>query len=591
VLPHAEAVAESVEDSILVKFKRSQLGVQQMKPIRRRFVRVNGQGVHFLRAGVGPPVVLLHPGMASAFAELPLLQHLVSDHTVFAFDHPGMGDSDPLPHRAADVADAADALNATLKALKIPRCPVYGSHTGSTIALELAHRYPSRVAALILAGLPLFRPAEAKYLAGEHYLPAFEVEDDGSHLFSTWVKTRDSAMWFPWAKRTRRHRLQWAFPSAEAVHGNFVERLRAGDSYHVVYGAVFKFDAYPALAALRTPTTIMAPPADLLFPHLDRLPALKPNQRIFRGGSDRAVYAEEKASIVRSYRVRADAPEDAPFRPTRGAINRRYVDFPHSQVLVRSAGEAHGGRPVLLLHDGRASSRTLEPLMRPLAKHRAVYALDLPDNGASDPLTVQRPRINDYADAVAETVSTLGLAACDIYAMGAGAAVALELQRRPKWAKAHLLLDAPDFYSPSFARRLAGTWVPPLKPQWDGSHLNRLWLMLRDEYAFWPWFDKSAAAQCACDTPDDWREFHARVADIIRSLPTYHRLTAAALRYDWKVVLRRTGKRVTLAASAEDPRRPHTEMAAKAADLRDVVDLPTANEAKAREVLNLLRGN
>ncbi len=115
--------------------------------------------------------------------------------------------------------------------------------------------------------------------------------------------------------------------------------------------------------------------------------------------------------------------------------------------------------------------------------------------------------------------------------------------------------------------------------------------MLRDEYAFWPWYDKSPAAACAVDAPIDWHELHARVTDILRSLPTYHRLTVAALRYDWMVALRRVPNRsVTLAATANDPRRPHTEAAARLARLPEVAVLPAPLDGKAREILRLLRG-
>jgi pimeloyl-ACP methyl ester carboxylesterase len=246
----------------------------------------------------------------------------------------------------------------------------------------------------------------------------------------------------------------------------------------------------------------------------------------------------EVVRVLRGYRVQTAAPPDAPFQPTRGAINRRYVDRGSAQILVRSAGEAGTHRPLLLLHEGRASSRVIEPLMRVLAQHRPVYAPDLPDNGASDVLAARDPGIGEYADAVVETMTALRLAPCDIYAVGAGAAVALELLAKPAFAESRGLLEAPDFYTEPLVGRLAREWAPPLAPEWDGAHLNRLWLMLRDEYAFWPWFDKSSAAACAMDAPSDWHEMHARVVDILRSLPTYHRLTAAVLRYDWPGPLR-----------------------------------------------------
>jgi hypothetical protein len=139
------------------------------------------------------------------------------------------------------------------------------------------------------------------------------------------------------------------------------------------------------------------------------------------------------------------------------------------------------------------------------------------------------------------------------------------------------------------SRRLADSWVPPLTPEWDGSHLIRLWLMLRDEYAFWPWFDKSPEATCAVDAPTAWKELHARVTDILRSLPTYHRFSEAALRYDWKTAYGRVRTRSVIATTARDPRRPYIEVALRTAGVSDVAVLPSALRSKARAISQLVR--
>lgn len=93
------------------------------------------------------------------------------------------------------------------------------------------------------------------------------------------------------------------------------------------------------------------------------------------------------------------------------------------------------------------------------------------------------------------------------------------------------------------------------------------------------------------EAPTDWRELHARVVDIGRSLETYHRLTNAALRYDWKAPLRRAGKKraVRLAIEGNDPRLFHVQAAARSARLPDIVMLPATGEGKAREILQQLR--
>lgn len=122
-------------------------------PITRHTVDVAGRRVHYRRRGQGPAVVMLHESPRSGAALLPLIGHGPHDVTVFAFDTPGCGDSDPLPQPVPDAADYGDAMAATLQALGITRCVVYGTHTGAAIALALARRHPQRVSRLVIDGL------------------------------------------------------------------------------------------------------------------------------------------------------------------------------------------------------------------------------------------------------------------------------------------------------------------------------------------------------------------------------------------------------------------------------------------------------
>src|SRR5262249_12657163 len=63
------------------------------------------------------------------------------------------------------------------------------------------------------------------------------------------------------------------------------------------------------------------------------------------------------------------------------------------------------------------------------------------------------------------------------------------------------------------------------------------------------------------------RSFHTRVVDVLRRLPTYHRLTMAALRYDWTPALEDNRGNVMLAATTEH-RRLHAKAAAQLVGLR-----------------------
>ncbi|MBM3504453.1 MAG: alpha/beta fold hydrolase [Alphaproteobacteria bacterium] len=70
-----------------------------------------------------------------------LAERLADRHTVFAFDSPGFGESDPLDLDHIEIEDLAEAVAATMRALKMPKCAVFGTHTGACIALEVARRW------------------------------------------------------------------------------------------------------------------------------------------------------------------------------------------------------------------------------------------------------------------------------------------------------------------------------------------------------------------------------------------------------------------------------------------------------------------
>jgi pimeloyl-ACP methyl ester carboxylesterase len=94
-------------------------------------------------------------GVASPYF-VPTMKRLAPHFRVFAVDLPGFGLSDK-PSRILTIAGLADALVAWLWAEGLERPIVLGNSVGCQIAVDLAVRYPERVACLILAG-PTFDP-------------------------------------------------------------------------------------------------------------------------------------------------------------------------------------------------------------------------------------------------------------------------------------------------------------------------------------------------------------------------------------------------------------------------------------------------
>jgi pimeloyl-ACP methyl ester carboxylesterase len=126
--------------------------------IRQRYLAIDGRRVRYLRAGSGSPVVLIYANSATLTAHI---NRLSTTHTVFAFDNPGYCGSDPLDLAEITVADLADALAAAMHFMGFPKVPVFGTHTGAAIAIELAVRHPDLVAAF-----PSLRARSSRRMSG-----------------------------------------------------------------------------------------------------------------------------------------------------------------------------------------------------------------------------------------------------------------------------------------------------------------------------------------------------------------------------------------------------------------------------------------
>lgn len=112
-------------------------------------VRVGDLSIAFERKGNGPPLVLLHGGLADHRDWEPQLDGLSDRFTVVAWDAPGCGDSTDPP-QSFRMPDYAESLAGFIEALELERPHVLGLSWGSTLALELYRYRPDIPRTLIL---------------------------------------------------------------------------------------------------------------------------------------------------------------------------------------------------------------------------------------------------------------------------------------------------------------------------------------------------------------------------------------------------------------------------------------------------------
>ncbi len=115
-------------------------------------IDIGGLGIAYRRAGMGPPLVLLHGGFGfDSRAWRPQLDALASEFTVIAWDAPGCGGSDDPPDTFR-LPEYADCLAGFIEELHLDRPHVAGLSFGGALALELYRRHPDIPRTLVLAG-------------------------------------------------------------------------------------------------------------------------------------------------------------------------------------------------------------------------------------------------------------------------------------------------------------------------------------------------------------------------------------------------------------------------------------------------------
>jgi pimeloyl-ACP methyl ester carboxylesterase len=122
---------------------------QEPVAIASRFAEVNGVKLHYLIAGNGDPVLLLHGYAQTSHMWLPLIPLLAKTHTVIAPDLRGFGDSSK-PEAGYDKKTLAQDIHALTTSLGFKRVAVVGHDIGLMVAYAYAAQYSTEVSRIVL---------------------------------------------------------------------------------------------------------------------------------------------------------------------------------------------------------------------------------------------------------------------------------------------------------------------------------------------------------------------------------------------------------------------------------------------------------
>ena len=117
--------------------------------IASRVAEVDGVKLHYLTAGHGPTVILLHGYTQTSRMWRPIIPLLAEKFTVIAPDLPGIGDSE-IPSDRLDMKNAAIRIHGLAKSLGVAKARVVGHDIGLMVAYAYAAQFPAETEKLVV---------------------------------------------------------------------------------------------------------------------------------------------------------------------------------------------------------------------------------------------------------------------------------------------------------------------------------------------------------------------------------------------------------------------------------------------------------
>src|SRR3989441_6408929 len=112
------------------------------KNIGSRRAEIDGLRLHYLTAGHGPTVILLHGYAETSRMWRPIIPLLAEKFTVIAPDLPGIGDSS-IPADKTDIITSPSSIHALMRSLGIDKARAVRHDIGLMVAYAYATHFPA----------------------------------------------------------------------------------------------------------------------------------------------------------------------------------------------------------------------------------------------------------------------------------------------------------------------------------------------------------------------------------------------------------------------------------------------------------------
>ncbi|WP_218019780.1 alpha/beta fold hydrolase [Rhodococcoides yunnanense] len=162
-------------------------GGQYGLELRRYYASTTFGQIHFVDAGEGEPIFLLHQTPRSWDEYRDVIPILAQHNRIIAMDTLGFGASDS-PAEPWTIELFAAGVLALADALDIEQFGIVGHHTGGVVGMEVAAAEPERVAFLVLSGVPYVDAERRAAVRSRPPIDAIDHSADSPPVTQMWRK-------------------------------------------------------------------------------------------------------------------------------------------------------------------------------------------------------------------------------------------------------------------------------------------------------------------------------------------------------------------------------------------------------------------
>jgi pimeloyl-ACP methyl ester carboxylesterase len=198
----------------------------------------------------------------------------------------------------------------------------------------------------------------------------------------------------------------------------------------------------------------------------------------------------------------------------------------------------------------------LAPLIERHAGSRTCIGLDLPGYGDSEPMEIERPSIEGFADWLEKTLDAFGFDRVDLYGQNTGSMISVHFANtRPRRVRSLVLENLPVF-TPEERAEYQERFTPSLAPEEGGAHLTRAWNIREQSSMFWPWYRPEEANRIGQKPPAP-EALAPEVMDLLKAGAGYWKGYQAVFAFDGAAAIAKLAVPAIVVSGTYAPLRGH----------------------------------